>query len=58
VVGHPGVLESVGLAVDEVLVSGPDVVGEVELAGFVAEIVLERRTLVRVALATFSSQSR
>ena len=41
VVGHPGVLEGVGLAVDQVLISGPDIVGELELDVLVAEVILE-----------------
>src|SRR5919107_1820310 len=42
VVGHPRVLRSVGLAVDQILVSWHDVVGELELDGFVAEVVFEK----------------
>src|SRR5215212_335588 len=43
VVRHPGVQECLGFAFDQVLVDGPDIVGELELDVFVAEFLFEQQ---------------
>ena len=42
VVRHPGVQERIGVAPDQVLVDRPNVVGELELDFFVAELIFEK----------------